>query len=280
MSPEPTTPADRSSAAADSCPSATPAPDDKAALEAGTPDAAETAGIVGYFRVAARRLTGWAWDSCRPELTLEVEARKNGVTLARMLADRFRPDLRDNGVGTGAYGFACDLAEPVPAEAVDGLTMVAFAPEGGHEVALLNRSNVAPDAPITGARGREPAGAASAAVASSLAAVLAPAMRKVTAETIRTSMQALLETVSPPVREATEKIVHLQAVQQEIACQLQTLEVVQSRIDSLLCEMEARLAARAAAPRQGDRGLRITVALLALLSLVSLAVGIRSIWLG
>jgi hypothetical protein len=69
-------------------------------------------------------------------------------------------------------------------------------------------------------------------------------------------------------------------MQQDVATQLQALEVVQSRIDTLLGEMEGRLAARVAAVRQGERGLRIVVALVALVSLTSLAAGIWSMWNG
>jgi glycosyltransferase involved in cell wall biosynthesis len=50
------------------------------------------------------RLTGWAQDTGSDAPVL-LQVLDNGLPLARILANRLRPDLQQSGIGTGAYGF-------------------------------------------------------------------------------------------------------------------------------------------------------------------------------
>jgi hypothetical protein len=56
------------------------------------------------------RLTGWAQDEAAPETPVELELLCNGRTVLRFLANRFRTDLREAGLGSGCHAF--ELALP------------------------------------------------------------------------------------------------------------------------------------------------------------------------
>jgi hypothetical protein len=63
-----------------------------------------------------RAISGWAWDSSRPDSPLEVAILDGDRPLATVTADHFRPDLLGAGKGNGRHGFIY----PVPAELNDG----------------------------------------------------------------------------------------------------------------------------------------------------------------
>ncbi|WP_350373655.1 glycosyltransferase [Methylobacterium oxalidis] len=54
-------------------------------------------------------LTGWAFDPDRPHGSVGIEVRLDGEPLCEHRADRFRPDLRAAGIGSGCHGFAIRL---------------------------------------------------------------------------------------------------------------------------------------------------------------------------
>jgi hypothetical protein len=58
---------------------------------------------------------GWAWRPIAPEEQVIVEQWVDGALVDETLADVFRPDLADSGVGHGAYGWSLPL-RPDPAK--------------------------------------------------------------------------------------------------------------------------------------------------------------------
>jgi hypothetical protein len=63
-----------------------------------------------------RTITGWAWDSSRPDSPVEVVILDGDRPLATVTADRFRPDLLGAGKGNGRHGFIY----PMPTKLKDG----------------------------------------------------------------------------------------------------------------------------------------------------------------
>jgi hypothetical protein len=51
-------------------------------------------------------VAGWAQDVSQPEEPVTVDVWMGGTLLARVLANRYRPDLRKAGLGSGCHGFA------------------------------------------------------------------------------------------------------------------------------------------------------------------------------
>ncbi|MDW8399834.1 MAG: tetratricopeptide repeat protein, partial [Acetobacteraceae bacterium] len=66
-------------------------------------------------RIEPRRVTGWVADRARPGTPVPVELVAGGAVVARTLADRFRRDLLEAGIGSGAHGFVFELGEEVAA---------------------------------------------------------------------------------------------------------------------------------------------------------------------
>jgi pyruvate-formate lyase-activating enzyme len=60
----------------------------------------------GFLDSAFRgHVKGWAWDAGRPDAALTIEVFLNGTLVGEVTADRFRADLKSEGIGTGQYGF-------------------------------------------------------------------------------------------------------------------------------------------------------------------------------
>jgi len=60
----------------------------------------------GFVDQAGPRLVaGWAQDESAPETPVCLDIRSGGVRIARVLANRFRADLRAAGLGSGCHGF-------------------------------------------------------------------------------------------------------------------------------------------------------------------------------
>lgn len=83
----------------------------------------ETAGLLGVPRVALSSksseivggyhdaadcnwISGWAWKSSQPNTPISVDIYADGILLATVVADQFRQDLLDAGIGNGAHGFS------------------------------------------------------------------------------------------------------------------------------------------------------------------------------
>ncbi len=51
-------------------------------------------------------VSGWCWDPARPERRVRLEVRVDGEPVGTAVADGFRGDLRDAGIGDGAHAFS------------------------------------------------------------------------------------------------------------------------------------------------------------------------------
>ncbi len=93
-------------------------------------DAPQAAAIVGHIdALQGGRVFGWAWDGNHPADRLEVELRleRDGgppETLARVAADRPRPDLAGGGIGDGAHAFEAEVTLPEGADPSRVVAMV------------------------------------------------------------------------------------------------------------------------------------------------------------
>jgi len=91
-------------------------------------DAPQVAAIVGHIdALQGGRVFGWAWDGNHPADRLEVELRLERAggppeMLARVAADRPRPDLAGGGIGDGAHAFEAEVLLP---EGADSSRVVA-----------------------------------------------------------------------------------------------------------------------------------------------------------
>lgn len=66
--------------------------------------------VEGWFRITVgRRLLGWAADADQPGVRHTVEILANGAVISTQVADTFRPDLKNEGIGDGRHGFELDL---------------------------------------------------------------------------------------------------------------------------------------------------------------------------
>ncbi|MGG7663506.1 T9SS type A sorting domain-containing protein [Dyadobacter sp. BHUBP1] len=68
--------------------------------------------------VACTTINGWVWDKNYPDVALTVELVEGSTVLATARADQYRADLKNNGTGTGNYGFTI----PTPGILLDGTT--------------------------------------------------------------------------------------------------------------------------------------------------------------
>ncbi|MGN7890124.1 hypothetical protein ACTJJJ_29860, partial [Dyadobacter sp. 22481] len=69
----------------------------------------------GSAAVSCETVSGWVWDKNYPNEALTVELVENGIVRASGLANIFRQNLKDGGIGTGNYGFSI----PLPASLKD-----------------------------------------------------------------------------------------------------------------------------------------------------------------
>lgn len=77
---------------------------DASALPVGSPPRAQWR---GHLDVVTRgRIEGWAFDPETPEVPLPLVIFNNGELIARVLANRYRPDLESAGLGNGRHGFS------------------------------------------------------------------------------------------------------------------------------------------------------------------------------
>jgi SAM-dependent methyltransferase len=86
------------------------------------------------WRPWADRIAGWAWDSTRPDDPVCVEVHEDQKHVATVVADRFRQDLLDAGIGNGKHGFWF----PIPASMKDLQPHVVSATISGCGVHLAN----------------------------------------------------------------------------------------------------------------------------------------------
>ncbi|HWB49091.1 MAG TPA: Hint domain-containing protein [Stellaceae bacterium] len=69
-------------------------------------DAVRSEPLRGYVDlVDHNRIKGWAFDPAEPEAAVTVAVLANGLVIARLVADRYREDLEQAGIGDGYHGF-------------------------------------------------------------------------------------------------------------------------------------------------------------------------------
>ncbi len=68
----------------------------------------------GHLDEATRdRVVGWAWNAATPHRAVALQLIVDGNMVARLLADRHRPDLEAHGIGTGRHGFQTGFPHPL-----------------------------------------------------------------------------------------------------------------------------------------------------------------------
>ena len=68
---------------------------------------AAPASLRGHVDAASHaRIEGWAFDPASPGEPVTIVVTDNGAVIGRVVADRFRPDLKRAGFGDGCHGFA------------------------------------------------------------------------------------------------------------------------------------------------------------------------------
>ena len=77
--------------------------------ERATPDARFFRGYLD--EVSWTRIQGWVWDPQRPEDPIALDLVDGDNRLARVLANQYRSDLLERGVGDGRHAFTISLDE-------------------------------------------------------------------------------------------------------------------------------------------------------------------------
>ena len=52
---------------------------------------------------------GWTWDRSQPDRAVDPDVHVDGLLVATVSADQFRPDLEEAGIGDGRHAFAVEL---------------------------------------------------------------------------------------------------------------------------------------------------------------------------
>jgi len=248
--------------------------------------AAVSGSVIGYIdRVLERRVTGWVLDRDEPARPIEVEITLDGAPIARGCADRFRKDLAENGIGNGQHSFDIQVDHALPLDQKNRVAACAIIGKSGRRVELVNRE--VPRSAVSAASAR-PVGAvpsAGSAIPEGLARWLED-FRSVqvslenaligSVKQVREASASHLEAIDRDMKRAGEAVERLHASQQELTRQIETLEVVQVRIDQALAGIR-RIEAKEPIRDATERWLKRFVALLAIVSLASLALGIHSL---
>jgi hypothetical protein len=241
---------------------------------------AVTPAIVGYIdKIDGTKVSGWAWDRNRPDVAVEVDIHIAGKTVATVRADRLRKDLARSGTGNGYHAFEAILDAPV-SEADRALVGAVARVEGyTGAIALANRAadpNAVADTSTPAAPPPE-----LQRWLNDLAVVRAAFEQtlKVAADDIREAVRSATQArssntvvdVAPP-----EAIEELRARQDELSRQLAALEVFHTRFDTVLRTLE-RPATEPERKEDTGKGLRLAVVVVAMLSGLSLLVGLYSV---
>jgi hypothetical protein len=241
--------------------------------------------IVGYIdKIDGARVSGWAWDRNQPDVAVDVEIRIGTRTVATVRADRLRKDLARSGTGNGYHAFEATLEAPVT-EAERNLVGAIARVEGQPgSIALANRAGDPPTLEGT-ATVVSPPPSDQQRWLTDLAAV-----RKAFEETLKIAAQDIREAVRGRTLPATTDVApaaapepgiaatleELRARQEELARQMSALEVFHARFDTALRKLE-RPQTEVSEQADSTKGLRITVVIIAMLSLLSLGVGLYSV---
>ena len=219
-------------------------------------------GVIGFIdRVQGNRVSGWTLDRSHPDLQLDVGILVDGQEAARVRADRFRRDLERSGFGSGHHAFEATLKTVIEdgqahrveafAQCADGAQVLlvnrpASPPPGDHRPApeshqvLLEIRALREHFEVLAAAGSDGSPAAGGGEASF-------------------AMFAELDNLLPSLIE-----------------RLDAFDAVQVRLEAAISRLENRLSAELGS-RHSERGLRVAVGLLGVLSVVSMLLGLRSL---
>jgi hypothetical protein len=236
--------------------------------------------IVGYIdKIEGNKVSGWAWDRNRPDMAVDVDIHIAGRPVTSVRADRLRKDLQRSGTGNGYHAFEAVLDAPV-GEAERALVGAVARVDGyTGAIALANRA-ADPDATADTSTPAAPPPELQRWL-NDLAVVRAAFEQtlKMAAEDIREAVRgrnqtpsagAVVDVANP------EAIEELRTRQDELSKQLAALEVFHTRFDTVLRTME-RPQAELERKEDTGGGLRLAVVVVAMLSALSLFVGIYSI---
>ncbi|HYH46981.1 MAG TPA: DUF4082 domain-containing protein, partial [Thermoanaerobaculia bacterium] len=70
-------------------------------------------------------ISGWAWDQDLPNTPIEVKVTRDGAPSVQVLADRFRPGLKNAGKGDGRHGFVLPV-DPAWKDGAPNVLRVSF----------------------------------------------------------------------------------------------------------------------------------------------------------
>ena len=182
-------------------------------------------GVVDIVRT--NRIAGWAIDRSDSAGSVDIDVRREGKLLATVRADRPRRDLERGGVGTGRYGFVCDLDPPI---------------QPGFEFTVT----------------------ATARTADGATCELKKAGQK---DDVRPTELRLVERIFEIVSQSS-----VPDLVRDLAAAIERIEMVQARLEAALGGMDA--------PRlPSQTGLWIIAGLSLAVALISLAIGLASMWL-
>jgi hypothetical protein len=241
---------------------------------------AGTPAIVGYIdKIEGAKISGWAWDRNRPDVALDIDIHIAGKPVATVRADRLRKDLARSGTGNGYHAFEAVLDTPV--SDADRTLVGAVARVDGYAgaIALANRA-ADPGATADTSNPAAPPPELQRWL-TDLAVVRAAFEQtlKVAAQDIRDAVKSRNVPATEAVIDATSPsaaIEELRAKQDELAKQLAALEIFHTRFDTVLRTME-RPPQDSTRQEDSGKGLKIAVVVVAMLSALSLLVGLYSI---
>ena len=97
--------------------------------------------VVGAIdAIAGNCIHGWALDRNHLDQKLAVEICLDNEPVGTVRADVFRDQLKQDGVGDGAYGFTVELAEPLPEEEHHRISATVSKPGYGGVTRLKNQA--------------------------------------------------------------------------------------------------------------------------------------------
>jgi len=213
--------------------------------------------VIGYVdAITAGRVYGWAWDRERPEAKIAIRFEVAGETVAAVIADALREDLRESRIGDGAHAFEAVLPEAVqPNE----MRILAVCPKSGATVELAPRA---------------PAGGASPGAPGDIREVVQTLCRS--HHVIHRSLQSVAAAVADvrkasngddtAAREAEQSAAKERAA---MLSRLDSLEAAMLRIDGLVRDQGSAL--RGLQQRPADRVSRLLSGVAAFLAAVALA---------
>jgi hypothetical protein len=88
--------------------------------------------------VTAESIDGWAWDSAKPDMPIDVDIYDGDKKLATVVADQFREDLVQAKIGNGKHSFSL----PTPAGLKDGQPHSIRAKAAGTNTELFSSPRV------------------------------------------------------------------------------------------------------------------------------------------